>query len=222
MRVQKIQRLIMVAVLAGATGASAVDYTSEASFLGAINPSYYLNDFNDITGWQSLGSSDNYSGDSGTFAYTVTAPTEGIWGVVPGGNGAVSTVDERNPLTISFTSGNVTAIGGLFFLTDEAGNAIDGTVQIKLSDSTSQTFAAGSFHGFVLPQGGPAITSLSFMSLTAGDYPTLDHFYAGSSAPVPDGPAPMIAAALLLPLGANALGRLFKKHAAPTLSRLKS
>jgi hypothetical protein len=208
---RKLQLTIMAAIVAGAMSASAaLVFTTEASFLTAINPGYYLNDFGDVTGVGVLSSPRSYSGGSGPFSYDISSSSGYLYGVLPGGNPAMSTGFDSDILTVSFTSGNVTAVGGLFFLTDDPGAATSGTVKVDLSDSTSQTFAAGSFRGFVTSAGGPVITSLSLDSLTTGAYPTLDHLYAGTT-PVPE-PTTMIAGALLLlPFGASTF-RFFRKN----------
>lgn len=175
----------MATAAAGAMSANAAAvFTSEASFLSAIQPGSYLNDFNDITVFGDLGASASYSGGSPTFAYTITAPPTGLFGVLPGGNGAMSTGSPGDNLTVTFTSGNVTAVGGLFFLTEEFGDTTPGSVTIALSDSTSYTYSSANFRGFVTSAGGPLITSLSIDSPGGINYPTMDHFYAGAAVPV--------------------------------------
>ncbi len=212
MRIQKLALRILAVGLAGAMSASAsMVFTTEESFLPAINPGYNLNDFNDLPSVPTyLGASRSYAGGSGPFAYTITAPPHGLYSVAPGGNKAISTFYYYEPLLVTFSSANVTAVGGLFSLTTGTGGASSGTVKVTLSDGTSQTFDAGLFRGFVTSYDGPVITSLSLASLTANAYPTLDHFYVGTT-PVPE-PTTMIAGALLLlPLGASTL-RLLRRR----------
>jgi opacity protein-like surface antigen len=180
--------LAFAVLLALATQASAISivYENEASFEGVIAPGYYLNDFNNITIRGDRGTFEDFAGKG--FAYTMTAPENGLWGILQSPtNGAMSTGDSGDALIISFTSGNVTAVGGTFSLTDVDGKTVDGTVKVTvfLNNDTSETFepfAAGSFRGFT--SDGPMIISLSFSSDTPATFPTLDNFYAGR---VPDG-----------------------------------
>lgn len=196
---RKIQIAIIMIAMADAMNASAAitpPFTDEAKFLGAINSGYYLNEFNDLTPGDvevdtSTGSK-NYSGGSGPFKYEISSSSGSkLW--VPENlspNLAISTFLPDDTLHIKFTSGNVTAVGGLFFLTNDTGEDFgSGTVHVTLSDSTVvvDDFAASSFWGFVTSAGGPTITSLSFSNPNKGHagYPTLDHFYVGTAVPVP-------------------------------------
>jgi hypothetical protein len=182
-----MKRTLAFAVLVAlATRASAISivYPTEASFLAVIDSGYFLNEFDNTIGDQ--GDSQSFSENG--FGYIMTAPIYGLWGI----NGAMSTVDSGDALIISFASGNVTAVGGTFSLTDkggdplpltdEDGNPVSRSVTVSLSDGTSESFAASSFRGFT--SDGPSIKSLSFSSDDAIAFPTLDHFYVGR---VPDG-----------------------------------
>lgn len=217
---KRFQLAIMAIALAGTMNAgAALVFTTEASFLTAIDAGYYLNDFGDVPGYGILSSPRNYSGGSGPFSYSISSVGSGsLYGVVPSGDKALSTFVDTDILKITFTSGNVTAVGGLFFLTDDPGNLTGGTVTVMLSDSTSQTFAAGSFRGFATSSSGPVITSLSLDSVTVGAYPTVDHLYAGtaaaaeSAAAVPEPTTVIAGALLLLPFGASTIRNLRKRR----------
>jgi hypothetical protein len=172
-----MKRTLAFAVLVAlATRASAISivYPTEASFLAVIDSGYFLNEFDNTIGDQ--GDSQSFSENG--FGYIMTAPIYGLWGI----NGAMSTVDSGDALIISFASGNVTAVGGTFSLTDKGGDPLSRSVTVSLSDGTSESFAASSFRGFT--SDGPSIKSLSFSSDDAIAFPTLDHFYVGR---VPDG-----------------------------------
>lgn len=194
--------LAFAALVALATEASAISiaYDTEAGFLGAINPVYYLNDFDDIVAG-SLGiASIDYNTEP--FKYTITSPG-GLFGVEPGGK-ALSTVNSGDELMVTFTSGNVTAVGGIFFLTDDPGNTVSGKVKVSLSDGTDLSFDAGSFRGFT--SSSQLIKSLS-VSSDASAYPTMDHFYAGR---VPDGGTTIVLLGGAL-TGLGALRRKFRR-----------
>lgn len=95
----------------------------------------------------------------------------------------MSTNNPMDNLIINFTSGNVTALGADFFLTDSGGNLIAGFATVTLSDGTSLTLSSESFEGFT--SGGLLITSLSLHS-EGGGWASIDHLYVGQESSVPD------------------------------------
>ncbi len=204
---------------------ASLQFTTEASFLAATQPGVYLNDFNSLPIGSLLGS-QSYSGGSPLFNYTIASSTaqstdlpHGLIGVIPAGNGtpAMSVNSSLDDIIVTFTSGNVTAVGGQFFLTDLPGKIEAGNVKVNLSDGSSATFASIplGFNGFVTSASGPVITSLvvhSDVQVINDGFATVDHFYAGAAVPEP---TTMIAGALLLlPFGASTLRMLRKNRAA--------
>lgn len=173
----------LITALAAATATSLVAnattiHTSEADFLDAIELGYFLNDFNDLGGYGYIGTSKSYS--SGGFSYTITGAGGGLYKTF----GAISTLNETDVLTLTFTSGNVTAVGAKDFLTNYDGYETGGQVRVTLSDGTSVIADSPSFVGFTTT--GAFITSLEIISLSTGDdqhYPSIDHLYVGTAVP---------------------------------------
>ena len=190
----------MAACLGGALSASAtVIYSTEATFVGAIQSGYFLNEFNDLNYFDDAGASKSYSGSG--YSYTITSPGDNgtLYAIEPG---AISVGYQFYPLLVTFTSGNVSAVGGIDFLSDIHGFTVGGDVKVTLGDGTKVTLASGGFAGFV--SAGPAITSLEIVSLPQdnGHYASLDHLYVGAAA----APEPT-SAVLLLSSGAMLLLR---------------
>ena len=64
--------MALFAVAASPAVADVVAYTDEASFIAAIQPGYYLEDFNAYTDYDDVDSPLDLSG--GTYGYSMTAP----------------------------------------------------------------------------------------------------------------------------------------------------
>ncbi len=158
---------------------AAVIYDNQATFISTLQPGYYLETFQST-------SPPNYS--SNGFSYTLSS------------NGALyhSSSISANPgsfLTITFTSGNVMAVGGDFF--SKQVDFLPGPAVVSLSDGTqafySPDFSSSRFLGFVSEDS--FITSLTVEALGAFDSANLDNVIVGTTVPEPS-------AALLLGLGA--------------------
>ncbi|MBU6208324.1 MAG: hypothetical protein KGR22_00230 [Planctomycetes bacterium] len=88
------------------------------------------------------------SGGTGATAWQATA----LGGLYVGSGGQLSTNNADAALTMSFSSGDVYAIGGNFFLTDFNFGFLPGLVQVELADGSSYIANiqnANSFSGFV-------------------------------------------------------------------------
>lgn len=163
-------------------GRAAAVYTNETDFVNALGSSAsFLNDFNDLTDSEQYVHPLQYAGNG--LAYRITSiPQLEIWSLI----GAVSTVGTNMAIVTSFTSTNVHAVGGWFYLTDTNGAAAGGSVSVSLNGGTAVEIPSSTngpaFWGFI--SGGPLLTNLTIQSDTAGGYPTLDHFYAAEGAPV--------------------------------------
>ena len=208
--------------LAGVTSANAaMVYTDEASFLGAINPGYYLNEFNDLASYGSGPLAGPLSYTSGGFSYDVSSGgSPSLFASKPwGGDNWAIAAYTADDLTVTFTSGNVTAVGGIVFSTAGDGSFLGGNVIVNLSDATSVTVASDLFRGFVTSTTGPLITSLTITSLEPLGFASLDHLYVGTTSVepppppviVPEPTTVMTGALLLLPFGVSAL-RLLRKN----------
>jgi len=166
--------LILAATNAALAGTTV--YTDQGSFLAAVQPGYYLEDFSAFT----YGSFTDPSLDFGPingFEYTMSA-ADGLYS----GDGHMSTNASYDSLDIAFTGSPVTAIGGLFWPTDDAGLGVFGRIALSLSDGTSVSLVGptpDTFRGFVTD--GTAFTSMSISSLEEVQWPTVDNFYVGQA-----------------------------------------
>ncbi|MCC5822202.1 MAG: hypothetical protein LAT64_13945 [Phycisphaerales bacterium] len=171
------------AAMAAAPAMGATVYTDSASFLDNVLPGFYFNDFAGVpTGSQP---SLNFSGNG--FSYTVSATG-------PGSNnlfnnpGLISLDDANDSIVVTFTSGNVTAVGGNFWSTDINFQPRAAEVVIELSDGTVVSYnstSAADFRGFT---SNDIITSISITALNplAGPaWATMDNLYVGQVIPAP-------------------------------------
>ncbi len=138
----------------------------------------------------------NFSG--GAFAYPASADG-GFYAVqTPGGSGnqVLTTLFADDTITLTFTSGNITAVGGFFLVTDILGDIATGQVTLNFNDGTSVTLTnqtLSSFTGYLSP--GVPITSLTISALQPpegeGDprWPTVDDLIVGAL-PENGGPPP--------------------------------
>ena len=204
----KLIGISAVAAVSAVSPASASIYTTEASFLAAIQPGSYLNDFNGYKGaYNFLGGIQSFTDGSGK-SYDFTAPAGGLYAVSPtqtGLDGAISTLNSGDPLTATFTgSSAITAVGGFFFSTADNGDFIASTVTVTLDNGTTVS----------IPQNNPTLDFLGFTSTvpilsittTSGDpsaFPTVDHFYAASAVATVPEPASLVIWSLL---GSLAIG----------------
>ena len=107
----------------------------------------------------------------------------GIFRVLPDGNRAISTANWEDSLLVSLTSGNVNAIAGDFFLTDQFGDHVaGGNVRVTLSDNTSVDLSSLSFYGFSTGLPTTYITSVEIQSLenNSDRFASLDDFYVAA------------------------------------------
>ena len=160
----------MVAVFASSTLAATV-YTDETAFLGATQPGYYLEDFNDYYFGSFTGPSLDFS--MGSWAYTISAPQE-LYSV----DGAMSTNVAADPMYVDFTGDPVTSVGGIFWASDFDGYYVPGDITLTLSDGTVENYSPSgttTFRGFT---SDVPITQLTITTPT--DWPVMDHFYVGA------------------------------------------
>jgi hypothetical protein len=155
-------------------------FTDSATFLGNTS-STYLENFNSLTSG-SLNSPLTFS-QSG-FSYSVVASTLLYSGTGNTGSRFLGENYRTDDITISFTSGNVTAVGGNFFLTDAGDNLVAGSISLTLNDGsvinlTSPTSGATPFGGFTTD--GAIITSLTIAGPGATSWDSFDNLYVGAS-----------------------------------------
>jgi hypothetical protein len=168
----RLATAITFAAVSTASLAGAI-YTSSGSFLANVKPGSYTETFNGL----SNASSPSFTG--GAFAYTASAPNDIYFS-----GDFLGTNQVGDALTITFTSGNVTALGANFFATDISDSFQVHSLTLTLSDGTVATFTpvsqADSYRGFTTDV---AISSL-VVSGTAGTslYASLDNLTVGVSA----------------------------------------
>ncbi len=171
-----MKKMMILAGAVMATPAMAAVYTDSASFLAAIQPGYYFNNFTGVP----TGSVPSLSYSSGGFSYDIVATGPGTNNLY-NGTGFVSTDSALDMIQINFTSGNVSAVGGNFWATDINFGAIPATVSINLSDGTSVSFNASSANDF---RGFTSNVTITSLTIDAADLPvnawsTLDNLYVG-------------------------------------------
>jgi hypothetical protein len=185
---------LLVALFLVASAQAGTVYLNSSTFLAQLQPGYYLENFQGI-GLNLIGSPKAFS--SGGFSYTASA-TSGLYGLYVPGSGtdvALSIDSYFDPLVFTFTSGNVTAVGGYFFPTDASEALVSGSLGLTLSDATAYTLVNGtptSFVGFTTAP-GVWITSLTVSGVEPGRYPTVNDLYVGQAG---GGPEPATGALL--------------------------
>ena len=179
-------------------GAATTIFTSPASFAAQLAPGSYTETFVGLNTPVNNATSLAFAG--GGFAYTVSQAS-GLYGV----GTFIGTGIPNVPLTITFTSGNVTALGGEFFNTDAFDSFQSTPVTITLNDGTTTTFTpadfSSSFRGFVSTS---LITSLVLSAPGGVQYAGLDNLTVGA-VPEPSSWALMI-------LGLGALTAAARRH----------
>lgn len=169
----------------------AVIYDNQATFISTIQSGYYLESFQSTA-------PPNYS--SNGFSYTLTSTASAVYNV----GGRIGS-GMNSLLTINFTSDNVTAVAGRFWVTDIDGLSLGTVVQIFLSDGTEDSFMnfPSDFRGYV--SDGPNITSLTLAAPGAFLSNNVDDLIVGAAVPEPS-------AALLL--GLSMFGVLIRRRSA--------
>jgi hypothetical protein len=173
---------ITAATAAGGAHAATTVYTSQASFLAQVSPGSYTEAF---TGGNGSAVSYNFSG--GGFGYTISASTAA--GVASSVYRSGSIIGNNLPaelLTVTFTAGAPTAVGGNFYITDITDVFQSSPVTLNLSDGTSITYLPGGtaeYRGFVSTV---PITSLTMAVAPTSQYNTLDNLTVGIATVVPE------------------------------------
>ena len=160
---------------------AATVFTSKAAFLSTLRPGSYTESFTNPA------SNPNASLPlktltSGAFSYTITGSPGGLYeeGTFIGNWAGAQ------ELVITFTTGNITAVGGEFYITNFAGNFQTDPVTVTLSDGTVETWSPASvatFRGFTSP--GVPITSLTLRAPAASRFNNIDNLIVGSAVPEP-------------------------------------
>ncbi|MEO6278475.1 hypothetical protein [Roseateles sp.] len=169
-----------IAALSFAASANSTTYDSSAAFLAQLTPGGYTENFN------GLDATPPAAFSNGIYSYTISAPSD-IYG--SGEFLGTSQIDEA--LTISFTSGNVRAVGGNFFTTNISDSFQAVSVTLLLSDGTTKTFTpatlSDSYRGFVADT---VITSLVISRPGPSLYAGVDNLTVGTVATAVPEPQP--------------------------------
>jgi len=167
-------------------------YSSEASFLAGIpqNSAFFDNAFPDLVGLgagELSGNSRPYSGNGYSYTASTSAGPLFVAGTDP--TPWLTTSNWDKPLTFGGLSSGlqVKAVGGTFFLSDEAGEWTAGSVSLQVSfvggGSFSQTVSPlgpTTFFGFVADE---TVSQVSIGSTTANLYPTAGQVIVGVPEP---------------------------------------
>lgn len=163
-------------LLSASAFAATTTYTSSAAFLPQVAPGAYTEAFTGLIN----PASGSFS--SGGFSYNISAPND----VYVNGD-FIGTNQENDPLTLTFTSGNVTALGGNFYASN-FNDAFQSTlITLTLSDGTIESFTptsvSDSYRGFT---SSGVITSLVISGAGLNRYAGLDNLTVGTVSSVPE------------------------------------
>lgn len=186
-------------------------YTSSAAFFANVQSSV-TEDFTGDSGYFQTGLIFNV----GPFSFQVNAAggDPGADTIYKDGSFIMNNFTQQ-ALTFTSITGDVTAIGGIFLLTDPDVNIISGTMTITLSDLTTTTFTTSAngddFRGFISP--GPTITSIEFSAPSFGAFNTIDNLTLGFAASIPEPSTVALISTLGVGVGAYWYRRRNKKNA---------
>lgn len=162
-------------------------YTDRATFLTRVEPGYFDNPFTNVT-VRTFGIGYRYR--QGELAYTLATdllPIDGGGFLAYTMPGVITTYDARAKIVVTFTGGEVTAVGGDFWATDADEVPIPMSVTVALSDGTSETFAASDrteFRGFTTtaPIASVTIESEDSSSPAILSWTAMDNLIVGRNA----------------------------------------
>jgi len=171
---QSAHRLLSAAVLlalAAPAFAATTTYTSSATFLAQVKAGSYTETFTGL-GNPPAGAAPF---SAGGFAYTISAP-----GDLYASGDFLGTSLPDEALTITFTSGNVTAVGSNFFAVNLSDVFQPVSLTLTLSDGTVTTFTPSSvldsYRGFTSDL---TITSLTISGPGTSLYAGVDNLTVG-------------------------------------------
>jgi len=169
-------------------------YTDRDAFLAALSSSSTDN-FNDLNGFYNSPISRTIFG----YTYNATA-TSGLYTGNVNGSVVFSTNRFNTPLTLAFTAGAPTAVGGYFFNTDTSFNVLNRVITVTANPgAVAQSVVTGSATNFFgwLDDSGTPFTSL-VIEPGAGSpaaFATVDNLVLGQAAPAAQevpGPLPVL------------------------------
>lgn len=202
---KEVACLLCLLAFAVTPASAATTYSSATDFFAVIGPDYYLESFDSLTTGVLL--SGPFSFSSGPYAYTASSSGSFFNEDLGGGDVVLSTYTALYPIIFAFSSGNVTAVGGNFWLTDEDFDTTTGTTILTLSDGTVVTLVdanSGTFAAFTT-DAGVTITSLTVSVSSSGDaWVTVNDLIVGTAGDgVPEPATFVLGAGGLLALAAG-------------------
>jgi hypothetical protein len=175
--IRQLTTALALGVMSVSAFAATTVYTSSSSFLAQAAPGYYTETFNGLSSTPE----GAFAFSSGAFAYNISAP-----GFTYASGEFLGTSLPDAALTISFTSGNVYAVGGNFFAVNYSDAFQSVVISLGLSDGTVVSFTptsqTDSYRGFVSTT---AITSLVISSPGVSLYGSVDNLTVAAAVPEP-------------------------------------
>jgi hypothetical protein len=199
MKIFKLSSAIALATAMISHSSATTIYTSQAAFLAHTRAGSYLETFDSLPQFTALSSPLSFSKNG--FSYTASAPSADNQFFTVGTPGDVwlSTFDHSTNIVFTFTSNNVTAVGGNFFLTDIPGNILPGTITVTLDNGTTFSVSDPSANSFVGFTTSSPIHSLTFIPPASGAtevFGTVNNFTTGRSVPESGSTLPLIGISL--------------------------
>ncbi|MCC7374884.1 MAG: PEP-CTERM sorting domain-containing protein [Verrucomicrobiales bacterium] len=172
------------------SGQSAVVYSSLSSFNSAIQGGAYVEDMESFTAGQAGSgvTSLDFSGGTGPIQYTISAdPDELYFSESTGGNQALTTLAFESPLVITFTSANITAVGGEFHLLGGDENPANGLLSVTLNDGSTfstniTSHASGGLDYLGFTTTAPNFIQSITLGTSSGLYTAVDNLTVGFAA----------------------------------------
>lgn len=203
MSLSSLRSLAVIGLMTVSAFASAqTTYTDQATFLANVQPGSYLETFDSLVQGDVVASPINFAGNG--FTYTASA-VGNFFNVGPAGDTWLSTNFGSTDIVFTFTSGNVTAVGGEFFTTNFDGDESLGSITATLNSGSTITInpsSATTFGGFTTPS---AITSLT-ISVPA-NFASVNNLIVGTAVPAPSSAIVLIAGFGLMGIRTLALRR---------------
>jgi hypothetical protein len=174
-------------------------YTNKADFDVAIAGALgtYTETFSSLSPG-SLASPQSFSNGIFSFSAVASSATTGLYVVDSAGDNWLAAAADASSLIFSFTSGNVTAVGGNLFLINSEFSPVSNNLILQLSDSTATNFTVSSaedFFGFV---SDVPVLSLSVTSQAADNFSTAANLTVANTVPEPSTFALLLAGFALL------------------------
>lgn len=168
-----------------------VTYTDRDAFLAALSSSSTDN-YNDLSlGFVTSPLNRTITG----YTYNATA-TGGLYTGTVNGSTVLSTNTEDTALTLNFTAGAPTAVGGYFFNTDFGLNVLNRVITVTANPGASAqsvvTGSATNFFGWLDDSGTPFTSLVIVPGAGSPDaFATVDDLVLGQAAPAAQVPGPL-------------------------------